>query len=655
MTFASPYWAWWLFVLPVLALFKIAADARAREVTLVFAASERLRALLQGGTSLIRSGVRFGLQLLGLGFFILALTRPQVGEEERQIDQTGRNILIAMDCSKSMLANDVQPNRLTRAKLAAQDLLEKLPGDRVGLIAFAGRAFLQAPLTTDHEAVVESIQSLDHTTIPRGGSSLGAAIALALHSVEQMPGRQHALIIFTDGQETDNAMLATARDARKKNLLVLPVGVGTPEGEMIPDPDPQRQGDYLRDEKGAVIKSHLEVAALQELARVSGGEYVELNSQALSQTLVDHLLSNLERQRSDSRQISRPIDRYQWPLFAGIFCLVMSLIIRPAPRRQMRTAPLPVNPLSTVHRPPPLPSSPVVAAAALMIFLGGGALPATGASRVEMDAARRSYDDSHFDLARDAYKRMSAAKGSREHEDEIAYGIGATNFMLRDYEAADRGFSDALKSTDPDVRRRAQRGLATALYDKGDLILAKQPERTIKAWTDSRDHFDAAMKATPEGTPEYKELKENRDFVQKRLDEVKQQQQSKSDQEKKDQEKKDKQQGKGSGKGESQDQPQKPEDSNEPQERKEGGQKKTDAMQKQQEAVPEGEIRAGEEGKPGDKNQGNGSSDTEEDKRNDKTGFSPQEARSQLRNYADDQKSVQYLMRDEKPAGGKDY
>src|SRR6188474_1883630 len=108
LTFASPNWAWCLFVLPVLALFKIAADARAREVTLTFAASERLRNLLQGGTSLIRSGVRFGLQVLGLGFFIIALTRPQFGKEERNIEQTGRNILIAIDCSKSMLADDVK-------------------------------------------------------------------------------------------------------------------------------------------------------------------------------------------------------------------------------------------------------------------------------------------------------------------------------------------------------------------------------------------------------------------------------------------------------------------------------------------------------------------------------------------------------------------
>ncbi len=115
MTFASPLWAWLLFILPILALFKIAADSHAHRVTALFATSERLRSGLLGGNSLVRSGVRFGLQLLGMGFFIIALTRPQWGDEEKHIEQTGRNILIAVDTSKSMLADDIAPNRLTRS------------------------------------------------------------------------------------------------------------------------------------------------------------------------------------------------------------------------------------------------------------------------------------------------------------------------------------------------------------------------------------------------------------------------------------------------------------------------------------------------------------------------------------------------------------
>jgi Ca-activated chloride channel family protein len=392
------------------------------------------------------------------------------------------------------------------------------------------------------------------------------------------------------------------------------------------------------------------VAALQELAHVAGGEYIELNSQALSQTLVDRLLSDLDRHRAESRQITRPVDRFQLPLAAGILCIAMSLIIRPSSRRVARSAtPLPVNPQSTVHRPaplpPPLPAAGLTAVGLLM-FLVLGLSPAMAASRAELSAARRSYDDGHYDHSRDAYKRMSMDKEASESADEAYYGLGASNFMLRDYEAADRAFSDALKSNDPAVRLRAQRGLATALYDKGDLIMAKQPERTIKAWTDSRDHFDSGMKIAKEGTPEYNELKENRDFVQKRLDDLKKQQAEKENQQKEAGDKNQKGKGKGESKGDANEQDKGEKGEGDPK----GGEKKTDAMQKQ-EAVPEGEIRAGEAGKPDEKEVAG----EEDAKRNDKTGFTPQEARSQLRNYADDQKSVQYLMRDEKPSGGKDY
>ncbi|WP_075087392.1 VWA domain-containing protein [Verrucomicrobium spinosum] len=161
------------------------------------------------------------------------MTRPQYGLETRVDERSGRNIFIAIDTSKSMLADDVSPNRLGRAKLAAQDLLERLPNDRVGVIAFAGRSYLQAPLTNDHEAVIECIQSLDHTTIPRGGSSIASAIQLAVETIDKVKGREHGMVLFTDGQETDEATLTAARMAAQKGLIVIPVGVGTTEGALI--------------------------------------------------------------------------------------------------------------------------------------------------------------------------------------------------------------------------------------------------------------------------------------------------------------------------------------------------------------------------------------------------------------------------------------
>jgi Ca-activated chloride channel homolog len=649
MTFAEQNYAFLLFILPLLALMKIFADSRADKALRAFASSDRLRQSLMGGVSLVRSGLHFGLQMIGLGFFIVALTRPQAGVQQRDIQQSGRNILIAIDTSKSMLATDLSPNRLTRAKLAAQDLLEKLPGDRVGLIAFAGRSFLQAPLTTDHDAVTESVQALDHTSIPRGGSSLAAAIDLALETVSKMSGKQHGMIIFSDGQVTDTVTLEAAKRAADKKLLILTVGLGTEDGEVIPDPDPQNQGDYVRDENGNVVRSRLDSAMLRDIAKVTGGEYVELANQALTQDLVNRLMINLDRQKEDSRQETKPIERYQWPLFAGILFLMLSLFVRPSSRKPMKTAPLPVDPQATVHSSPSLPQ--VAALALLMSFTFTNTLPA--AQDKALEQAKADYDAGRYKEARDAYAKLLNDKEQQAPREELAYGLGAASLQLKDYEKSASAFSQALQAEDAGLQLRAQRSLGTTLYNQGGETLAKKPDTTIKAWTDSLSHFESALKLNPGD----KELRENRDFVKERLEELKKKQEEKKQQQQGKDKKKQKQKGQGKGEGEPEEsedgegEPEQPQD----QESQEDGEKKEhDAMQKEQGALPEGELKAGESGKPEDK-PGKPEGEGQEDPRNDKTGFTQQEARSQLRNYADDQKSVQYLMRREKPQGGKDY
>lgn len=638
MNFAASSYAYLLFALPVIALLKIWADLRAQKALEAFAASERLRSPLLGGASVFWSSLHFGLQLLALALFIIALTRPQLGYQERVEEQTGRNIIIAIDTSKSMLADDVKPNRLARAKLAAQDILEKLPGDRVGLIAFAGRAFLQAPLTTDHDAVIESIQSLDHTTIPRGGSSLGAAIDLALSTIKTVPGKEHGMIIFSDGGETDAAAIKAAQQAVDNHLLILPVGMGTNEGTQIPNPEPQNQNDFVRDENGRIVISRLESATLEEVARITGGEYVELASQALTQNTVNRILSNLDRQKSEVRKDSRPIERYQWPLFAGIVCLMASLFMRPSSRKRVKiSAPLPVDPLATVHH-----HARPGAAAILMFLMFFSVLPPMKAE--VNDEVKKQQEKWLKEYQREYGKDQIPASPS-----DLVYGVGAASLGKKDYETAVKAFSEALKSDDVEVQKRARRALGTALYNKGDEIHEKQPEQTIKSWTDARDHFDSALKLSGND----KELQENRDFIQKRLDELKEQQKQK-------QEQKDKQKQKGKGKGEGNPEDGEGEENKEQKEQeqkpREGDKsKETDAMQKDEGALPEGELKAGEAGKESQQEKEGKQAVAEDEKRNDKTGFSPQEARSQLRNYADDQKSVQFLMRREKPVGGKDY
>lgn len=650
MTFAEPQYAWILFALPLLALLKIAADLRAQKAMAAFAASERLRNALLGGASPVWSGLHFGLQVLGLAFFIIALTRPQLGTVEREIQETGRSIFIAIDTSKSMLAEDVKPNRLTRAKLAAHDLLEKLAGDRVGLIAFAGRAFLQAPLTTDHDAVVESIQSLDHTTIPRGGSSLAAAIKLALQTMEKAGGGQHGMILFTDGQETDDAILAAAREAAEKHLLVLPVGVGTVPGDVIPDPEPEPGNamGYVTDASGNIVHSRLEAEVLRQVAQITGGEYIELGAQALTRPLVERLLQRLESHESGTKQESRKVERYQWPLSLGILCLALSLFLRPSSRKRLRrVAPLPMDPQASVHAGT-FGGRAAALMAALLLPWGAAAWAAVGD---DVAQARKDYQNGNYRDAADAYGRLLHDHEHRLPREELAYGLGAAQMKLGEDDQAIKAFSDALRSPSQQLQMRSLRALGNVLYEKGKKLLAKEPGQTVKAWEDALSHLGTALQQPGAD----KEVHENYDFVKEQLEKLKQQQEQQK-QKQQDKGKQQPQQGKGQpeegeGQGGQQEQPPQQEDG----ERREPQQQ--DAMQEGEQQVPEGQVSAGEAGeKPEEQQQGVAQEGQEkEQQRNEETGFSPQEARSQLRNYADDQNSVQYLMRRERPQGGKDY
>src|SRR5439155_26723540 len=190
----------------------------------------------------------------------------------------GLDLLFAVDTSRSMLSNDVQPNRLERVKLAAQDLVSQLQGDRVGLIAFAGRAFLQAPLTIDYEAAVESINDLDTKTIPEGGTNISEAIALATQTFGKSETGNRALIIFTDGEELKGDASKSAKAAADAGLHIFTIGVGTPEGSLIPIIGEDGGTAFVKDSSGQVVKSKLDEKRLREVAQAGGGFYLHLES-----------------------------------------------------------------------------------------------------------------------------------------------------------------------------------------------------------------------------------------------------------------------------------------------------------------------------------------------------------------------------------------
>lgn len=633
VTFAHSDYLHLLWLLPVLLLVRWWA-ARSASTAADSMVAQRLRSLLIASASPVIAWLVFSLQLFSLGFFILTLAQPRWGEDRRAITESGKNLLLALDTSKSMLADDVKPSRLMRAKLAAQDLIERLPEHRVGLVAFAGRSYLQAPLTTDHAAVIEALQALDTFIIPMGGSSISAALQEALDTFEKTKARSHGLVIISDGAEPDDKLDALLAKARQKNVIIISIGVGTELGALIPDPDPERQGDYIRDPAtGSPVHTRLEESTLQRMATATNGRYLRLGEKGLDKNILIQTLSTLESMETGNREEVKPIERFYWPLSLGILCLMLSVLIRPTAR---------------------LPRlSPAAAAAGFVFLLSLQAANGSVLSQQEtMEEAQAAYKQQNFTRARDLYARLLADDPPEARAEEFAYGLGAAAHQLKDYDRAIDGFSRALRAPDTGLQARAHHSLGNTLYEQGAKALQQQPDFAIKAWVDSLSHYDAALSIKDD-----KSIRENFEFVRKKLQILKQQQEEKKQQQQQQKgDKKDQKKGEKGEKGEKQEgepgeEEGDPQEGDKPGEEqkdgkgKDGKQAKGEEQQAQQgEKIPEGQIKAGEGGEPDPKQQQAMMEEMADQKPDDRTGFSKNEARAFLRSYSD-QMQLQFQQR----------
>src|SRR5256714_4692775 len=215
----------------------------------------RLLANLTVGVSTTRQKIRMGLLVASIALLIVALARPQWGFDWEEAKQRGLDVVVAIDTSKSMLAEDVAPNRLTRAKLAALDLMKLAKSDRLGLVAFAGSAFLQCPLTVDDTAFHQSVDALNVDIIPQGGTALAEAIETALQAFKEGDNYK-VLVLFTDGEDHDSGALDAARKGAEQGLQIYTIGIGSPEGSLLQIKDAKGRTDYIRDEQGNVVNSH---------------------------------------------------------------------------------------------------------------------------------------------------------------------------------------------------------------------------------------------------------------------------------------------------------------------------------------------------------------------------------------------------------------
>lgn len=266
--------------------------------------------------------------LIGGAFLlcIFTLARPQWGFEWQEVKRTGLDMLIAIDVSKSMLARDVKPNRLERSKFAVKDLVKKLNGDRIGLIAFAGTAFLQCPLTIDYNGFLLALDDLNTDTIPRPGTSISVAIREAIDTLKGYKEKIKALILITDGEELEGDAMRAANEAAQAGIRIYCVGVGTTGGELIPVTDESGARAYLADKQGQAVKTRLNEDTLKKIAVATGGSYVHATQSDFGLTLIyDKSVSKLEKRDIETKKKKHYQERYQ--IFLGI--AVVFLLIEP--------------------------------------------------------------------------------------------------------------------------------------------------------------------------------------------------------------------------------------------------------------------------------------------------------------------------------------
>lgn len=445
MTFAQPGWLSLLMLIPLVVTGAVLM-ARARSKQWSAFVAPRLRSRLLQRSSPVPRWIAFACLMLAAALLIIAMARPQSMEGTRKESVLGRNILFALDLSRSMKVGDVQPDRLTQAKAACFELLEALPTDRIGLVGFAGTSYLFAPLTVDHSAIRETLTEIDIDWIPTGGSNIAGGLELGVETLKATGTRQNALILLSDGEEHVGRVAEIAEEARAAGIEVISIGFGTTEGDFIPDPS--FADGRFRDREGREVISRLEPAPLQRIATVTGGRFAIAASGADIPAMVEAAVADLDRVQLTGRETRIVVEYYQWFLLPSILLLIASVVAA----TRWRGASRPVVPAQAT-------------AIALAAVLLGSAAPTAEASA--LDKARQAMSEQRFDDAVSGFGRLAEQYKDTEEGFRFSLAQGTAAYQNRQWPEARRAFSEALRSSDSKVRDAAHHGLGNTLFQIG--------------------------------------------------------------------------------------------------------------------------------------------------------------------------------------------
>ena len=321
--FEEPAYLYLLLLLPLLAAFYLYSNYRKRKAIRKFG-DPVLMAQLMPDVSKYRPDVKFWLLFTAIGLFSVLLARPQFGSKLETVKRKGVEVMIALDISNSMLAQDVQPSRLEKAKRLISKLVDGMENDKVGMIVFAGDAFTQLPITSDYISAKMFLESISPSLISKQGTAIGAAINLAARSFTPQEGVGRAIVVITDGENHEGGAVEAAKEAAKKGIQVNVLGVGLPDGAPIPI---EGSNDFRRDREGNVIVTRLNEAMCQEIAKEGNGIYVRVDNSNSAQKAINQEINKMAKSDVESKVYTDYNEQFQVIAWMILLLLLVEMLI----------------------------------------------------------------------------------------------------------------------------------------------------------------------------------------------------------------------------------------------------------------------------------------------------------------------------------------
>lgn len=324
--FSNPEFLYLLLIIPALLVVYVLSYFNRKRRIATFGNIEIVKQLMPG-VSFRRGWIKFSIALFVTAVIILGIAGPQFGSRLTEVNRKGIELIIALDVSNSMMAQDIRPNRLERAKMAITQLVDRLTNDRIGLIVFAGDAYVQLPVTSDYVSAKMFLSSINPGIVPKQGTAIGAAINLAASSFSPQEKTKKVLIIISDGENHEDNPVDMASVAAQKGIIIHTIGIGSPQGAPVPVASVRANSDFLKDKDGQVVVTRLNEEALSEISAAGGGKYVRATNTQLGLLPLFDDINRMERAEFKEKVYADFDDQFQYLFALALIVIIIDFFI----------------------------------------------------------------------------------------------------------------------------------------------------------------------------------------------------------------------------------------------------------------------------------------------------------------------------------------